>query len=120
MPPREAAHRIRDIIDAIEKVERYAQADPDLKSEVQLEAVLYNLAVIGEAVKAIPQDVRDLEPDADWKPASKLRDFLVHRYFATDPLVIATTITDDLPKLKAAAERVLERLKNPKPEPGGL
>ena len=58
MPPREAAHRIRDIIDAIEKVERYAQADPDLKSEVQLEAVLYNLAVIGEAVQAIPQDVR--------------------------------------------------------------
>lgn len=63
-----------------------------------------------EAIKALPQDVLDLAPHADWSPAAKMRDVLIHRYFAADRLVIAATVQDDLPALKVAAESVLDQV----------
>lgn len=46
MLPNQAVNRIKDILEAIEKVQEYANEDPDLSQKVVLEAVSYNLAVI--------------------------------------------------------------------------
>lgn len=72
--------------------------------------MLWNLAVIGEAVKGLSQPVRDLVPDADWAEAAQMRDAVIHRYFANDPSIIQETIERDLPGLERAVDTLLERI----------
>ena len=45
-----------------------------------LDAVMRNLAIIGEAAKKIPTDVRRKYPDVAWKKMAGLRDIVVHDY----------------------------------------
>ena len=46
-----------------------------------LDAVLHNLAVIGEAANYIPSEVQARLPDVPWSDMVGMRIFIVHRYF---------------------------------------
>ncbi len=85
----------------------YVASDPSFSEEIVLESVLYNLAVIGEAVKELPDWIKALAPEADWSPAARMRDVVIHKYFATDRRIVATTVEKDLPALKHQIERLL-------------
>ncbi|MCC6472725.1 MAG: DUF86 domain-containing protein [Burkholderiales bacterium] len=58
-----------DLIDGAEKIQRFLK-DRSLAAfiadEVLFDAVLFNLQVIGEAVKKIPEDVKAAVPHGDW------------------------------------------------------
>jgi uncharacterized protein with HEPN domain len=58
------------------------------------DAVLYNLQILGEAAKKIPDQVRQRYPEIDWRGVAGLRDVLSHAYFALDN---ATLIEADFP-----------------------
>ncbi|HEX2051799.1 MAG TPA: HepT-like ribonuclease domain-containing protein [Actinomycetota bacterium] len=73
------------------------------------DAVLYNLAVIGEAIKGLSSETLTRAPEVDWRAAARMRDFLVHHYFATDRDVVANTVERDIPPLRAAIERLTQR-----------
>ena len=45
------------------------------------DAVLYNLLVIGEAVKRLPSRLTGSRPEVSWQSSARMRDRLVHRYF---------------------------------------
>ena len=118
--PRKLQHRdrlrLQDIRTAIEKIERFTNDQPDWVNDrggLVWDAVLYNFAVIGEATKALSEETRNLAPDAEWSPAAKMRDFVIHQYSATDPLIVAGTVETDLPTLKAVVIDLLARLKAP-------
>jgi uncharacterized protein with HEPN domain len=49
--------------------------------QLRLDGILYNLSTIGEAIKNIPEDIRNLVPDAHWREAIRFRDRVVHHYF---------------------------------------
>ncbi len=61
MPERDARLYLTDIIDAIRKIESYTNG-MDFKKfsadEKTMDAVLRNLAVIGEAVKNVPEAIK--------------------------------------------------------------
>lgn len=104
--------RLRDIRHAISKIREYA-AEVDrstARGTMAWDAILYNFAIIGEAAKALSDETTSLEPEADWTPAAKMRDFVIHQYTATDPLVIFGTIEHDLPKLERAVGSLLKRM----------
>jgi uncharacterized protein with HEPN domain len=46
----------------------------------QLEAVLWNLHVLGEALTHVPQGVRDAHPEIPWQQIRGQRNVLVHQY----------------------------------------
>jgi uncharacterized protein with HEPN domain len=48
------------------------------------QAVLFNLQIIGEAAKKIPDDIRDQYPAVEWRKIAGLRDIIAHHYFGVD------------------------------------
>src|SRR5664279_2677830 len=65
-----------------------------------VDAVMRNLAIIGEAAKKIPADVRRKHPDVAWKKMAGLRDIVVHDYFGIDEDIIWDVISVRIPELK--------------------
>ncbi len=113
MPPRGDQLRLEDIKRAISKIREYTSKGPEWLLERPNEtwdAVLWNFAIIGEAVKALSQDTLQLAPEGEWEAAARMRDAVIHRYFANDPSVISSTVENDLPKLQAAVDQALSRI----------
>lgn len=109
MAPRKEQHRLEDIRDAIIRIESYTAGGlPDTSvPDAVWDAVLYNLAVIGEAIKDLSEAAKARAPEIDWSAASKMRDVIIHGYFATDLTVVAATLSADIPELKRAVEKLL-------------
>ncbi len=109
---REPKERLRDIIDAINSIERYRYISfTDLESNELLPTwFLHHLQIIGEAAKALPQDVRAMAPEVAWSDIIGLRNILVHQYFEIDLLVVWKIIQNDIPILKSQISDLLVQL----------
>lgn len=70
-------------------------------------AVIRALELVGEAVRRIPQDLREKYPEIPWREIAGTRDKLVHEYFGVNVSVIWRTVQEDLPILIAQLERAL-------------
>jgi uncharacterized protein with HEPN domain len=55
-----------------------------------VDAILRNLAVLGEAAKRVTDPTRDLAPAIPWRPIAGLRDVVIHDYFGVDLGTFAT------------------------------
>jgi len=49
-----------------------------------IEACLYNIQIIGEAVNQLADDVKANNPDIPWNLIKGMRNRLIHEYFGTD------------------------------------
>ncbi len=61
---------LHDILEAIDRIERYTEKlsmDDFSESNLYQDAVVRNLEIIGEAVKHIPDYLRDKYNDIEWK-----------------------------------------------------
>jgi uncharacterized protein with HEPN domain len=76
----------------------YRADDPNLE-KMRLRAIERCLAVLGEAAKRVPGELRGRYPHIPWRAMAGLRDVLVHDYFGVDPAVLAQVLTEELPKL---------------------
>jgi uncharacterized protein with HEPN domain len=66
-----------DILDAIRKIEKYTKDiafDDFIMDELIQDGIVRNLEVIGEAVKNIPEDIKDKKPEVEWKKIAGLRE----------------------------------------------
>ena len=111
---RSVYERLNDILRSIEKVRvadvELAQASSinnESLVETAFDAILFNLFVIGEAVKALPNHVTDMEPDIAWVDIARLRDLIGHRYHAINPEIIHGSVRRDLGPLAAAITRMI-------------
>jgi uncharacterized protein with HEPN domain len=66
--------------------------------------------VIGEAVKNIPEDVREKYPEIPWRNMAGMRDKVIHEYFDVKLEKVWETIKRDIPNLKPLFERMLREL----------
>jgi uncharacterized protein with HEPN domain len=102
MPPREWTFRIQDILDAVEKIQRYT-SDANLETfesnEELIDAVVHNLTIIGEAANHVPIEITSRETGIPWRQMVDLRNFSVHAYWNLRPAVVWDTIQNDLPPL---------------------
>ncbi|WP_041623384.1 DUF86 domain-containing protein [Spirochaeta thermophila] len=78
--------------------------------EKTVDAVLRNLAVIGEAVKHLPHDLKDRYPQMDWRKIAGLRDIIVHEYFGIDEDILWDVVKNKIPKLLESVEQILSEL----------
>jgi uncharacterized protein with HEPN domain len=73
-----------------------------------LTASLYNFIIIGEAVKNLPETLRQKYVQVEWKGVVAFRDILAHQYFRINPEIIWDTIQNKLPTLKQQIEEMIK------------
>ncbi|TAK35479.1 MAG: DUF86 domain-containing protein [Chloroflexota bacterium] len=114
---RDPKERLRDILDAIAAIERYSDRDKAIfeRDELLQGWFVRHLQIIGEAARALPESVRALAPEISWAKIVGMRNVLVHGYFDIDTEIVWLAAKRDVPDLKPAIERLLERLEEPEP-----
>ena len=100
--------RLGDILAAIEAIRSHVGRG-ELVDGLIFDAVRIRLLEIGEAVKALPEDLLALEPDIPWRQIARMRDRLAHRYFDTSHGIVQGTVERDLPQLEEAVRRLVSR-----------
>lgn len=108
---REVAERFADIRTAVARCERYRPRLDDtdeLIAAMAYDAILRNLAVIGEAVRSLPEDIKAAEPATPWASIAGLRNIVIHEYFRVDHDLIADIVSNELSPLTTAIARMAE------------
>ena len=112
MTSRTDSERLVDILDRIRRIE-YAEilllaAEEDEESweeaEVAFDAILYDLLVIGEAVKALSEKFKKAHEFIQWNQIAGMRNILTHEYFRVDGKIVRATIDKPLQELKQVCE----------------
>lgn len=100
---RAADKRVQDILAAIDRCISYrdylGSAD---HSTMAHDAVLRNLAVIGEAVRALPADLKARRPDIPWASIAGPRNIVIHEYCRVEPDLIRDIVDNARTALAAS------------------
>jgi uncharacterized protein with HEPN domain len=102
---------LTDILIAGEKILRYTEGmnfENFVADDRTFDAVIRNLQVIGEAVKNVPDDVREINPEIEWRKIAGLRDILAHAYFQIEDEIIWDVVQNKVPLLLGVVSQLLE------------
>jgi uncharacterized protein with HEPN domain len=104
MRTRNYKQSIEDMLEAMEKIERYVTGlsyEAVVKNRVLVDEVMGNLETLGEAAGDIPEDVREKYPDIPWRKMMELKNI-------DDLGAIWETVTKTLPETKPKIVAMLE------------
>jgi uncharacterized protein with HEPN domain len=65
-------------------------------------AILYQIVVVGEAIRALPNEWMMQHPDAGWAKALAMRNVITHEYIRVDHATVHRTIGEPLARLRSA------------------
>ena len=98
---------IRDSVKTIEKYLNGFDYDSFSRDEKTVDAVVRQLAIIGEAANNLDPKLRTKYPDIPWRNMIDMRNFIIHEYFGVNPETVWSTCKDDLSDLEKAVEKIL-------------
>lgn len=106
---RDPYERLRDVQEAILQILKYTSQGSDsfYQDELVQTWVIHHLEIVGEAVRTIPQDFRNLHPEIPWKQMNAMRNILVHLYFEINLDRVWAVVERDLPDLKSSIDVIL-------------
>lgn len=103
--------RLRHMLDAarkaVELTRGCSREDLDKDEKLTL-ALLRLLEITGEAAKGISGKLRRNYPDIPWLQITGTRDRLIHGYYDVDLNIIWRIVSDDIPSLTTALEKILQ------------
>ena len=110
---RSTRHWLEDILEAAELLQQYTAGlsfDEFSYDVEKQDAVARRLEIIGQAVKELPQDLRDANPSVDWREIAGARDIVAHEYFRLDLGLVWGMVTKDVPQLAERVREILRKL----------
>ena len=107
--PRDSKVYLEDILQASTQILSYTKGYTSAKfksDDKTVDAVIRNLAIIGEAAKNISVDIKKRHPQIEWRKITGLRDVLVHEYFGVDRDILWDIIRNKIPELRKSVSRI--------------
>ena len=101
---------LSDIKEAINRIKKYVenidfqQFLKDIKTQ---DAVIRNFEIIGEAVKLLPNELKNKTEVIPWNKIAGIRDRLIHQYFGVNFEIIWTIIEQELTPLQTQIIKLL-------------
>ena len=111
MPSRDWENRVRDVLASIAEIREFTSVmtfegfQADRKT---IGAILYNLAIIGEAVRSIPSEVEASHPEIPWADVRGMRNVVIHEYFQVNLSIIWQTIRVDLTSVESSLCQLID------------
>lgn len=106
MNPRREQAALREIIQAIDTINVYVKA-LSVSPDMGIDAIKYQLVVIGEAVSRVSEQTRGHAPEIPWERIKSQRNVLVHAYDDVDLPRVLTVLDRHLDPLRFAVEALL-------------
>lgn len=100
-----------DVLESITRIKEYTESIDEeefLKNVPVQDAVIRRFEIIGEAVKNIPDEIKQKYPAVEWKKVAGARDIFSHEYFGVKLDRVWDTIINDLPLFKEQTEKILK------------
>lgn len=104
--------RLQDILEAIERLEKYAVQGKRVFEQQELIQtwIIHHLQIVGEAARTISQNLKAQYPDISWRDAADLRNLVVHEYFRINIDIIWDIVENDIPLLKTQIKTILKQI----------
>jgi uncharacterized protein with HEPN domain len=106
--PYEYIHHILDEIDYISTQISDLNYDSFVGNPTLKRAFVRSIEIIGEASKKLPEDIKAMQPDIDWRKVTGMRDRLIHDYFGVDYTIVWDVATTKLPGLRSKLQTILD------------
>ena len=109
---RSERERLLDILEAIERIEKYAEKG---KSAFESDELIQNwmvnhISLIGEACRSLSDDFQAAHANIPWADIIGMRNLLIHHYFGIDTDAVWAVIERDIPELKLNIQILLKQL----------
>ena len=102
--------RLEDILEAGQRIESYIDGfdyERFVEDRRTVDAVIRNLEIIGEAVKALPEEMTAQFPEIPWRAIAGFRDILAHCYFRTEDSIVWDVAENHNVALRIAVQKLL-------------
>ncbi len=102
--------RIEHMREAISEIDSYIKGigkEEFTQNSLIRSATVRQLEIIGEAAKAVSEELQKQYPEIPWRLWANFRNVLIHQYFGVDYSEVYKTIQNDLLDLKAQIAEIL-------------
>jgi len=105
---------LQDIVDAITAIAKFTEAmsEEEFLADAKTQsAVVWKIALIGEATKHIPRGIRQKHKNVPLSKMAKMRDKISHAYFGIRHEIVWRVCKEELPTIQPTIGRILKDLK---------
>lgn len=104
--------RLHHIVEAIEHILDFTNgvSEGEFGDDYEKQsAVIRQFEIIGEAASKLTPRLTEQYKDVGWSRVVGMRHKMIHDYFDVDISIVWATVTDDIPFLKTAVEKILTK-----------
>ena len=96
---RNERERLLDILEAIERIEKYAEEGKEVfeADELIQTWIVHPITIIGEACRSLSNEFQANYANVPWTDIIGMRNILVHHYFGIDTDAVWSVVERDLP-----------------------
>ena len=106
--PVEILRHILDEADYLLQQSQELVKEDFLLDETLKRAFARSIEIIGEASRQLSAEIRDRNPQIEWRAVSGMRDRLIHGYFSIDYEIVWDVVDNKIPDLRQEMERMIE------------
>lgn len=102
--------KVEGILHAIQDAEYHISKNS--RDKTVLQAITYNIMVIGEICKKLSPELKTKYPNINWRDIADMRNLLIHEYSKVSSQVIEDVMNTRLPELKTQIQEIFFKLEH--------